>query len=52
MVQLDVGVRSPMRGALQTTVNARSGQTLVVGNAQLIQGGGTLILTVRPEIVD
>lgn len=51
MVQLDVGVRSPMRGALQTTVNARSGQTLVVGNAQLIQGGGTLILTVRPEIV-
>jgi hypothetical protein len=52
MVQLDVGVRSPMRGALHTTVNARSGQTLVVGNAQLIQGGGTLILTVRPEIVD
>jgi hypothetical protein len=52
MVQLDVGVRSPMRGALQTTVNARSGQTLVVGNAQLVQGGGTLILTVRPEIVD
>ena len=52
MVQLDVGVRSPMRGALQTTVNARSGQTLVVGNAQLIQGGGTLILTVRPEIID
>ena len=52
MVQLDVGVRSPMRGALQTTVNARAGQTLVVGNAQLIRGGGTLILTVRPEIVN
>jgi hypothetical protein len=52
MVQLEVGVRSPRRGALQTTVNARAGQTLVVGNAQLMQGGGTLILTVRPEIVN
>jgi hypothetical protein len=50
-VQLDVGVRNPMRGALMTSVNARAGQTLVVGNAQLIQGGGTLILTVRPEFM-
>ena len=50
-VQLDVGVRNPMRGALMTSVNARAGQTLVVGNAQLIHGGGTLILTVRPEFV-
>ncbi|MDH3457316.1 MAG: hypothetical protein OER90_10790 [Gemmatimonadota bacterium] len=50
-VQLNVGVRNPMRGALHTTVNARVGQTLVVGNAELIQGGGTLILTVRPEFV-
>ncbi|NNG15468.1 MAG: hypothetical protein HKM89_03230 [Gemmatimonadales bacterium] len=50
-VQLEVGVRNPMRGALMTTVNARAGQTLVVGNAQIIHGGGTLILTVRPEFV-
>ena len=50
-VYLEVGVRNPMRGALQTTINARAGQTLVVGNAELIRGGGTLILTVRPEFV-
>ena len=50
-VQLDVGVRNPILGALMTTVNARAGQTLVVGNAQIIHGGGTLILTVRPEFV-
>ncbi|TFG52224.1 MAG: hypothetical protein E4H37_06495 [Gemmatimonadales bacterium] len=50
-VALEVGVRNPLRGALMTSVNARAGQTLVVGNAQIIQGGGTLILTVRPEIV-
>lgn len=51
VVRVRAGVRG-MRGAFETTVNARFGQTLVVGNAQLIQGGGTLILTVRPEIVD
>jgi hypothetical protein len=50
-VQMEVGVRSPMRGAFMTRVNARIGQTMVVGNAQLMTGGGTLILTVRPEIV-
>jgi hypothetical protein len=50
-VQLEVGVRNPIRGALMTTVNARAGQTLVVGNAELVVGGGTLILTVRPEFV-
>lgn len=50
-VQLEVGVRNPYGGALMTTVNARAGQTLVVGNAQIIHGGGTLILTVRPEFV-
>ncbi len=48
-VELEVGVRNPMMGALRTTVNARVGQTLVVGNAQLVRGGGTLIVTVRPE---
>jgi len=50
-VQLEVGVHNPMRGGLQTTVNARNGQTLVVGNAQLARGGGTVILTVTPELV-
>lgn len=50
-VELRVGVRNPMRGAFETQVNARAGQTLVVGNAQLMHGGGTLILTVRPEFV-
>ncbi len=50
-VQLEVGVYNPIRGALQTTVNARNGQTLVVGNAQLAKGGGTVILTVTPELV-
>lgn len=38
-----------MRGILMTTANARAGQTLVVGNAQIIHDGGTLILPVRPE---
>ncbi len=50
-VLMRVGVRSPRRGAFETVVNAREGQTLVVGNAQLMRGGGTLILTVRPEFV-
>jgi hypothetical protein len=50
-VQMRVGVRNPMRGAFETQVNAREGQTLVVGNAQLMDSGGTLILTVRPEFV-
>jgi len=50
-VQMEVGVRSPTRGAFTTRVNARIGQTMVVGNAELMTGGGTLILTVRPEIV-
>ncbi|MGD8726980.1 MAG: hypothetical protein PVH40_04995 [Gemmatimonadales bacterium] len=50
-VQVAAGVRAPGFGAFQTTVNARFGQTLVVGNAQLTRGGGTLILTVRPEVV-
>jgi hypothetical protein len=49
-VQMEVGVRHHQRGAFMTRVNARIGQTMVVGNAQLMTGGGTLILTVRPEI--
>lgn len=50
-VELRVGIRNPYRGALETTVNARVGQTVVVGNAQLATGGGTVILTVKPEFV-
>jgi len=50
-VQIRAGVRSPNWGAFETTVNARFNQTLVVGNAQIMRGGGTLILTVRPEAV-
>lgn len=51
IVRVRAGVRN-QHGAFETTVNARFGQTLVVGNAQLMQGGGTLILTVRPEVVN
>jgi hypothetical protein len=50
-VQIRAGVRSPNWGAFETTVNARFNQTLVVGNAQIMRGGGTLILTVRPEVM-
>jgi hypothetical protein len=50
-VELRVGIRNVYRGALETTVNARAGQTIVVGNAQLASGGGTVILTVKPEFV-
>jgi len=50
-VSLDVQLRSPLTGALQTRINARAGQTVVLGNAQLREGGGTVILVVRPELV-
>jgi len=50
-VQIHAGVRSTNWGSFETTVNARFGQTLVVGNAQLMSDGGTLILTVRPEVI-
>jgi hypothetical protein len=50
-VSLDVQLRSPMTGALATQINARAGQTVVLGNAQLQQDGGTVILVVRPELV-
>jgi hypothetical protein len=36
---------------LHTLVNLRSGQTAVLGNVQPDPGGGTIILTVRPELV-
>jgi hypothetical protein len=50
-VVLRVGVRNPSYGGLETALNARVGQTIVVGNAQLTSRGGTTILTVRPEFV-
>jgi hypothetical protein len=50
-VELRVGIRNPYRGALETTVNGRIGQTIVVGNAQLASGGGTIVVTVKPEFV-
>jgi hypothetical protein len=44
---------APAWTLLETTVNLRAGQTAVLGNAQATRGagGGTLILTVRPELV-
>lgn len=39
------------RKALETTVTLRTGQTAVLGNTQAAQKAGTLILTVRPELV-
>lgn len=50
-----VGVRAELftsRGnVLNTSVTLRAGQTAVLGNAQLGDQLGTLILTVRPELV-
>ena len=37
---------------LQTSVNVRAGQTIVLGSTQPHPDGETLILTVRPEIVE
>jgi hypothetical protein len=48
-VALNVHLRSPWGGGLGTRVNARTGQTLVIGNARLKEGSGTMILAVRPE---
>ncbi len=50
-VLMDVGLRTFQGTGLRTSVNARAGQTVVLGNAQLGSKGGTLILTVRPELV-
>jgi hypothetical protein len=50
-VSLQVHVHSPYGGALATRINARTGQTVVLGNAQLDERGNTKILTVRAELV-
>jgi len=51
-VSLDVTLQSRERGALQTRINARTGQTIVLGNAQLSSAAGTTILAVRAEFVN
>jgi len=51
-ILMTVGVHNPVAGAIETDINARAGQTVVVGNAQLLQGGGTVILAVTPELVE
>lgn len=51
VVELHVQLRSARGAGLTTSLNARDGQTVVLGNAQLGPGPGTTILTVRPELV-
>jgi hypothetical protein len=41
----------PTQELLSTSVNLRAGQTAVLGNAQISSRGGTLILSVKPELV-
>jgi hypothetical protein len=50
-VQLGVQLSTAFGGSLQTSVNARAGQTIILGNAQISDKGGTVILAVRPELV-
>ena len=51
VVRLEAHLRAGTGGELQTTVSLRAGQTAVLGNARLSGTGGTVILTVRPELV-
>lgn len=51
VVELHVELRSEHGAGLMTSLNAREGQTVVLGNAQLGPGTATTILTVRPELV-
>lgn len=52
IVRLETFLRIPKIGqALQATVSLRAGQTAVLGNARLNPEGGTVILAVRPELV-
>ena len=51
-VALSVQLMLPGAGTvIETTVNLRAGQTAILGNAQLAGPTGTLILTVKPELV-
>jgi type II secretory pathway component GspD/PulD (secretin) len=49
-IQLRVAFRTSQGTVLTTSVNARNGQTVVLGNAQSAGEHSTLILTVRPEV--
>jgi hypothetical protein len=51
VVELHVQLRSATGAGLSTSLNARDGQTVVLGNARLGPGAATTILTVRPELV-
>lgn len=50
-VKLQVGLSSTQGNIFQTAVNARLGQTLVLGSAQPDPGSGALILAVQAELV-
>ena len=53
IVEMEVELRTGVMGmALATTINARVGTTLVLGNAKLSGESATMILTVRPELVN
>ncbi len=52
MVHIEVGLGADRVGVLfETSVNVRIGQTMVLGSTQRDPGSGTIILTVRPELV-
>lgn len=51
-VSLQVHLRYGPLGSFATRINARAGQTVVLGNAQFRGGGNTKILTVRAELVN
>ncbi len=51
-VNMHVELRAGVMGGLATQINARTGQTVVLGNAQLGGGDGTTILTVTAELVE
>lgn len=53
IVAMHVQLRSPAGTGLGSQINAREGQTVVLGNTQVGEGArrSTVILTVRPELV-
>ncbi len=50
-VRVEAGLEGSGATSLHTTVTLRAGQTAVLGNTQMSQKLGALILTVRPELV-
>jgi type II secretory pathway component GspD/PulD (secretin) len=54
IVSMNVEFRTPEGTGLGSRINAREGQTVVLGNTQMRLGSGergTIIVTVRPELV-